>query len=117
MDEKKGLALLLYALITEKGLIKGLSSGRVRVLDYYSYKDFSHKGYVEKGSPFERIFGLRWQGKKKREVLETAFDNLKEEIHNILNAINAGKFSPIPFNEKNCNKCSWRKWCRAPHLN
>ena len=115
--EKNELALLLYALIAEKGLIKGLPPGKVKVLDYYSYKDFSHKGYIEKGSPFEEIFGPLWKGKKKREVLETAFKNLKEEIHKTVSAIDEGKFQPKPSDEKNCERCYWRKWCRAPHLN
>ena len=115
--KKKELALLLYALITEKGLIKGLPPGKVRVLDYYSYKDFTHKGYIEQGSPFEGIFGPRWRGKKNREILEAAFNNLKEEVHNILSNISEGKFAPMPSDEKNCKRCSWRKWCRAPHLN
>ena len=115
--EKKEIQLLLYALILENGLIKELPKGKVRALSYYSYKDFNHKGYVEEGSLFEEFFGNRWQGKKGRKVLETIFRNLKEEIHNILNSIDNREFSPKPFDEKICEKCSWRKWCRAPHLN
>ena len=115
--EKKELQLLLYALILESGLIKELPQGKVRALSYYSYKDFSHKGYVEEGSPFEGFFGKRWQGKKPRKVLEITFKKLTEEIQNILNSIINREFSPKPFDEKICEKCSWRKWCRAPHLN
>ena len=114
---KREMQLLLYALVLEKGLIKELPEGKVRVLDYYSYRNLNHKGYVEKGSPFERIFGRRWKGKKDRKVLEEAFQWLKGEVHNILNAIERGKFSPEPSDKKICERCSWRTWCRAPHLN
>lgn len=115
--EKKDIQLLLYALILEKGLIKGLPKGKVRVLDYYSYRDLTHKGYVEKGSPFEKIFGKRWRGRKDRELLEETFQWLKEKVHNILSAIENGEFTPEPFNKQICERCSWRTWCRAPHLN
>ena len=115
--DKKEMQLLLYALILEKGLIKGLPKGKARVLDYYSYRDLNHKGYVEKGSPFEGIFGTRWQGQRDRKVLEDAFQWLKTEVHNILNSIEKGEFAPEPSNKQICERCSWRTWCRAPHLN
>ena len=115
--QKREMQLLLYADVLEKGLVKGLPSGTVRVLDYYSYKDFTHKGYVEKGSCFEGIFGKRWRGHRDRKVLNTAFKELKVEIGRILSAIGKGSFPPVPFKESTCETCSWRKWCRAPHLN
>lgn len=115
--KKKEMQLLLYADVLEKGLIKGLPPGKVRVLDYYSYKDFAHKGYVEKGSCFEGIFGNRWRGYKDRGILDKAFKDLKVEISRILSAVEKGLFSPIPFNQSTCETCSWRKWCRASHLN
>ena len=115
---KKGelSALLLYALIIEKGLVAGLPEGKARVLDYYSYKDFSHKGYVEKGSPFEGIFGPKWRGKKARAVLESAFQYIKEEVPKVLRDIEEGRFPAKPSDEKHCERCFCRKWCRAPHL-
>ena len=115
--EKKELQLLLYAFLVENELISGLPKGKVRVLDFYSYRDFKHKGYIEEGSPFEELFGSRWRGKKNRKVLESAFIRLKNEIYDILTSIDKREFSPQPSDKKNCERCSWRKWCRAPHLN
>lgn len=39
------------------------------------------------------------------------------KVDEVLVAMKAGHFSPVPQNEKDCPSCRWNQICRAPHLN
>lgn len=61
------------------------------------------------------------QGNKKylvsSESFQSLIDSLKAEITTRIQRIREGDFTPFPKDKDTCKKCSWRKTCRAPHLN
>ncbi len=116
-DSKDDFQLLLYAQALEKGLVEGVNSSKVSGLFYYGYKDFSYKGYVEKESSSVYSFFKRSQIKFSRKVLNDSFKESNSKIKNYISSIEKGKFFPFPRDTSVCESCSWRKWCRASHLN
>ena len=115
--EKEELALLLYAMAVEEGVIEDLPPGKVRGLAFYSYKNLEVKGYAEKGGPFEAVFPLRGRGwKKERRFLEQTFEKAKGKIEDILSAVGRGEFAPRPADPATCGSCDYNRQCRAPHL-
>ena len=105
--------LPLYAQAVQKNLIEGVKGG-ISALLYYTYKDFSYKGYVDKkykGQFFkEKIFF-------DSEELNKSLKETNEKVKDLLSLIEKGEFFAKPEKEETCDKCNWRKWCRAKHLN
>ncbi len=116
-DSKDDFQLLLYAQALEKGLVEGVRGSKVSGLLYYIFKDFSYKGYVERKSVSDSKFFKKNRLKYDREVLDDAFLKANDKIQGYIDSMEKGKFFPAPRNKKICEKCSWRKWCRASHLN
>ena len=115
--DKDDFQLLLYAQALEKGLVEGIEGSKVAGVFYYIYKDFSYKGYVEKNSSSVYKIFQKMKIKFDREVLDEAFEQANSKIQNYVDSIEQGIFFPSPKNKSLCKKCSWRKWCRASHLN
>ena len=83
---------------------------------YLSYKDFKWKGFISKGSKFEKIVQssrLVCDLDKKEVILKNINKSIQENILNLKKNI----FKPKPFDRKTCTHCYWREICRAPHLN
>ena len=116
-DTKENFQLFLYAQALEKGLIQGIKKGsRIFGALYYSYKDFSYKGYVEDADAFRYSF---WKGKKffkKRELFDDLLKKSNLKITQNIESMEKGKFYAIPKDPKSCDRCSWRKRCRAHHF-
>ena len=115
-DKKSDLQLLLYAQALEEGLVEDMPPGRVQALAYYSYRDFGFKGYAEKGSPLENVFGKKSFARQPREAFEKALEKALLRVQEGIEGIENGLFFARPKDEKTCETCFARKWCRAEHL-
>ena len=108
--------LILYAQAIEKGLVEGIPPEEVQALVYYSVKQTKYKGYVQKSPDLKKVFpGTGIQ--KERSVFLQFQNDLNEKISEIIFNIKKGRFQPEPQNKQNCERCDWRNWCRASHLN
>jgi len=113
----KALQMPIYAQAIERGLVEDVARFRVSGTLYYTYKDFKIKGYIEKESDslYSDLKNSRIQF--EREVLKSAFKKANYQIQTSIKLMEEGRFFPKPKDKANCKECSWRKWCRARHLN
>lgn len=115
-EGKEEVQLTFYAQILEKGLIEDLPAGKVSALFYSIYKNFSGKGFVDKDSPLESLFGeglRRSFFKKEREVLSTAIQAGNKKTRDLVELMEKGFFYPKPKKAEICKKCSYKTWCRV----
>ena len=43
-------------------------------------------------------------------------EKLEEKLRILLSAFSKGHMNPLPKDKKICERCKWKKICRAPHL-
>jgi hypothetical protein len=120
--QKRGsFQLALYSQAIESGLLEenGEKLKKIIAAQFYSLKKLSrHKGFhlsdVELAGilPTEgaRRAATTFEGKEKH------FEAINESVHECLEHIREGKFTPLPRTESICPTCAWRTLCRAPHL-
>lgn len=108
--------LLLYAQAAEEGLIEDLGALPISALLYYFYKDFSHKGYIDKSHKPEEDFIFKSPIYKEDLKLSEAIQQACDITQDIVEKIEQGQFDPKPKDKKECDKCSYKTWCRARHL-
>ncbi len=112
------IQLPLYAWLLERGLLN-LPSGPVVAANYFVVRDQDrNRGFYLRDESAE----LYDPKEKRRNYIETAekeelFAQMGENINSALNAILSGRLDPVPEDPKICEKCHWRRQCRAPHLN
>lgn len=116
-DKSENLQLLIYGQALEKGCIPEASNKQVSALLYYSFSDFDYKGYTDKAYPYKELFkSSRSQVPVFREKLDEAVNKSCQRVKGHISSLERGDFEAKPFSVKTCEHCSWRSWCRAPHL-
>jgi ATP-dependent helicase/nuclease subunit B len=112
------IQMALYAMIVESGLA-GLPAGPVAAANYYVIKESDRrKGYHvrEDGSELYSSADRHYNFITEEEKAKL-FESVRAEITGAVKALTGGRLNPYPEDEKACAGCSWRKVCRAPHLN
>lgn len=111
------IQLALYALLLESGL-GGVVAGPVMAANYYVIKDSDRRKGFHLRDESSELYSCADKHRNfvSDEDKAELFLALREKINSAVNAIMKGEFPPRPEDEKNCAACSWRKLCRAPHL-
>ncbi len=110
--------MALYAMLLEAGLA-GHEAAPVACANYFVVRESDRrKGFHVKDVTAE----LYSADDKHRNWIESEqkdrmFEELRVAIQTTLRGILNGEFNPAPENVKDCERCSWRSLCRAPHLN
>ena len=114
---QSNLQMAVYTQVVEQGLT-GLPALPVSLALYLSYKDFSAQGLALKSStdiPFlEELNKRSWVSKEQKQNI---LQGVNKIIQSIVLSMRKGAFSAQPKNRSLCEKCRWRRICRAPHLN
>lgn len=113
------LQLLFYMWAVEKGALQSLQ-GTVIGAFYYIYKDFSRGRGFQIEEEAGRLFPPSSSKSKKQATVsdkEALFVALEERIVSVIQAMKSGAWAPHPRELKVCERCTWTKLCRAPHLN
>lgn len=104
-----------YTWLVDQGLV-GELSGMVVAGVYFDLKK------LNKGQGFQAIEGL---GKVtlendpegcSHESVKPVWAEIRQQIEESVDRIQAGEYLPNPKDQKDCEKCRWRGPCRAPHL-
>ena len=112
------MQLPLYAMLLENGYTE-LPANEVAAANFYIVKDRTRrKGYHMKDTGAELYDGVNRQYNfispgEKQELFHDLAGGINSAVSDIMN----GKLNPNPLDKKTCDRCSWRKQCRAPHLN
>lgn len=116
--DNNSIQLPFYSMVVEAGLTD-LPAGEVAAANYYVVKDGERgKGFNVKDDSAE-LYELSNRSRsgilpeKKAEL----FEAMKKQITGALEGISEGRLNPSPSDLKICTTCSWRRQCRAPHLN
>jgi CRISPR/Cas system-associated exonuclease Cas4 (RecB family) len=85
---------------------------------YYSAKTMNR----QKGFRLKEEVGDLYEAKSNRSELSREqkvklFEEIRNEISEMILQMKQGQMNPQPLKEETCNKCSWSQQCRAPHLN
>jgi len=112
------IQLPFYAMLVEEGFTE-LPPGEVAAANFYVVKDSDRKkGFVvQEEAPELYEIAPRARNTVKAEDKQQLFQDMKSEINRALQAMADGMFNPQPRDQKTCASCSWRKQCRAQHLN
>ncbi|MBX3021721.1 MAG: PD-(D/E)XK nuclease family protein [Bdellovibrionales bacterium] len=110
--------LALYSMLVEEGLT-GLPAGPVTAANYYVIKESDRrKGFHLRDETSELYSSAdRHYNFINEQEKSELFARLREQINGAVTALMEGRLNPEPESEKVCGSCSWRKLCRAPHLN
>ena len=114
--KEEDLQLTFYAQAFEKGLIKGFSPAPVSALFYLIVKDFSKKGFSDKGSLLADLLQKKSQGQKPKEILQKAITASNKKLQEMVKKMQEGEFYPQPKDKKVCVDCSYQNWCRIKEL-
>lgn len=112
------IQLPFYSMLVEEGHTS-LPSGEVVAASYFVVKDADRgKGFLLKDDAAE-LYEIPSRSRSgiaadKKAALIT---EVKNQITGALDAIGEGRLNPSPKDLKTCTTCSWRRQCRAPHLN
>ncbi len=121
-SNKKEYQMAIYIQALEKGLVGDMPALPVKVALFLSYKDFTYKGLVVHTAvqDLDKAFGGLSKKTKSLVSQQQKYDILQDtcqQINTTIFQIQEGDFTPSPQEFKTCDKCQWRKICRAPHLN
>ncbi|MDZ4677992.1 MAG: PD-(D/E)XK nuclease family protein [Oligoflexia bacterium] len=120
--QKRGsYQLALYAQAIESGLLEknGEKLKKIIAAQFYSLKKMNRKkGFQLSDVELAGVLPLEKVGNANvtQEIKDKYFTQINESVHECLEHIREGKFTPIPRTETLCPSCSWRTLCRAPHL-
>jgi RecB family exonuclease len=116
--DNASVQLPFYSMLVEEGFTT-LPADEVAAAHYYVVKDGERgKGFSVKDDSAE-LYELSSRSRsgiapeKKSEL----FAQMKKQITGALEGISEGRLNPSPRDLKACTTCSWRRQCRAPHLN
>lgn len=116
-EKQKNFQMAFYIQVLEQGLAS-LPALPVKSGFYLSYKNFEYQGMALKEPSYIELLG---SPKKRSLVSEQQKQMILEKVNKQINAlilnIQAGLFPAKPKTKTTCEKCQWRKICRAPHLN
>lgn len=113
------IQMALYALLLESGCVSELPAGPVVAANYYVIKDSDRrKGFHLK----DASSALYSSADKHYNFITDAekaemFNGARERIQQAVDQIRSGALNPRPRELALCGDCSWRRLCRAPHLN
>ena len=114
--KKVDVQMPLYMQAIESNLLKEKKTADHEVFAacYVSAKNFKWKGFVSKSSEIKKISGITAvEENLKKETLQ----EINKKIGEYILKIQENEFQPHPIDQEICDQCSWRKLCRAPHLN
>lgn len=112
------IQLPLYSLAVEAG-VTPLEKGPVIGAFYYVAKNMTRQtGFrlVESAGTLYDLNEGRSANATEQQKLEL-FQQVREKVNQTLNCMKDGQFQPQPQKEDICQQCSWKKICRAHHLN
>ena len=110
--------MAFYTQVLEAGLA-GLPPLPVKSALYLSYKNFNCQGLAMKESAYVQLLG----GPRKRSLIaekekkNVILQRVNTKANQFILSIHNGRFQAQPKTKSLCEKCRWRKICRAPHLN
>lgn len=115
--EKNELQLGFYMLALEEGWIADIPASQVVGAFYYILKNMNR----DKGLKVTEAAGSLFELDAKKNAVSQESKSLlllevKKVIGEVINNIQSGRIAPEPLDQDDCEKCSWRKLCRAPHL-
>lgn len=110
------IQLLFYAWIMKKFFLS--DKDQIVGAFYYDYqKLIRDKGFLN--PEYTQNFLPAFE-KKRNKVDGSAFEEMmktfEEHLTNIVQKIAEGEFSTLPLTLDECQRCGWKKLCRAPHL-
>jgi ATP-dependent helicase/nuclease subunit B len=108
----------LYATSIENGLVEGLSPASVVMAAYIFFKDSTRgNGFVltDRENGFVDL-SSRKHHNVTHDTQISVFAELYAKLKEIFIKIQEGHFMAQPKDVKTCDKCAWRRLCRAPHL-
>ncbi len=112
------LQLALYGMAVESGLTS-LPAGEVIAAFYHFAKGMRREKGMRVADLAGTLFSLE-SGKTGNITVEEKqelFALVNQKINSAVLSMLSGRFEPKPSKDETCNKCSWKKLCRAPHLN
>ena len=117
--EKVDVQMPLYIQAIESNLLKEkkISNADVSTACYVDSKSFEWKGFVSKFSEVKNIFKKRSHSIVENQMKQDAVSEINNKIGEYILKIQENEFQPQPLDQDTCDECSWRKLCRAPHLN
>lgn len=115
--EKGKLQLLFYLWAIECGVLPEIQ-GKALGAFYYDLRTLNR----EKGLRLDVETTLLPAIKRKNSAIDIEkyqllMASFQEVMEDILINLSAGDFKPEPRDESDCPTCTWKKICRAPHLN
>ena len=109
--------MAVYAQAVQQGLAD-LPALPVLSALYLSYKDFSMQGMALKMPAYIQLLGSpRKKSLISEEDKKSVFRQVNQQIQKVILNMQKGLFPAQPKAKKLCEKCRWRKMCRATHLN
>jgi ATP-dependent helicase/nuclease subunit B len=115
--ENGSLQMLFYIYALENGWAKGIE-GEVVAAFYFVIKNFSRETGFELDQEIPGFFKNTKKRNQKFSVekkigLISEFEGV---VKSLTGRLQSGEMNPQPADEKLCDKCDWRRLCRAPHL-
>ena len=109
----------LYTQAIEANLLTEHKTPQSHVVssNYVSLKNFEWKGFTNKHSEIKKIVSSRSRSLADTKTKETVLESINQDIQDYIIKIQENEFQPTPHDNKICDQCTWRKLCRAPHLN
>ncbi len=112
------LQLSVYGYLVQKGFTE-LKPLEVLGMGYYLAKEFERNKGLWCEEADGELFNInkRSRNSMSKLDLEDYWGEVKVRIHELVAEMQKGKMSPEPKDKRDCDNCSWRSLCRAPHLN
>lgn len=115
--EKQQYQMLFYILALENKWTPEIE-GEILAALYYVTKDFERKVGWVLPDPREGFFEP--VGTKKQRLTKAELDKIISEFLDSFRStsqrVKQGEIGPKPLELESCEKCDWRRTCRAPHL-
>jgi len=109
--------MFFYIWAIRQGWAQDLSQEVLAAL-YYVVKNFDRTIGLETTEPVDGFFqpGPREKQHLDSDQIELKLKEFENRLSENLERMKSGEISPVPMDETMCEKCDWRKVCRAPHL-
>ncbi|MCB0357420.1 MAG: PD-(D/E)XK nuclease family protein, partial [Bdellovibrionales bacterium] len=116
--EKDQLQLMIYSYLVERGLTE-VNHLNVVGMGYFVAKNCERNKGLWCNEGDGKLFSInsRSRNSMPKSELVALWDSYKKRVHELVSEIKSGNFRAEPKDKKECIKCSWRKICRASHLN
>ena len=113
------LQLLLYAMALEGGLTEAPAFD-VMAAVYYVAKGPDRDTGLLVDDQAQGLFAI--ENARAKNHTDTAgknelFSDTRDVLQAVLAKMQAGEYAPAPVDFRICDRCQWRRLCRAPHLN